>query len=100
MSPASSSATHGALDLLGLSSVASLREMGRTTGQWRCRICGFDRWHVVTVKRQTGALYTTSFYACSGCSVMFLNPEQFNSLGDAAPNVEMPRVVSLAARRK
>lgn len=31
---------------------------------------------------------------------MFLNPEQFNSLGDAAPNVEMPRIVSLAARRK
>jgi hypothetical protein len=74
--------------------------MGRTTGQWRCRICGFDRWHVVTVKRKTGALYTTSFYACSGCSVMFLNPEQLNALGDAAPNVEMPTVISLPARRK
>jgi hypothetical protein len=73
--------------------------MGRTPGQWRCRICGFDRWHVVTVKRKTGALYTTSFYACSGCSVMFLNPEQFNAFGDAAANIEMPRVVSLATRR-
>ena len=30
---------------------------------------------------------------------MFLNPEQFNALGDAAPNIEMPVVVSLRARR-
>ena len=34
-----------------------------------------------------GALYTTSFYACSGCSVMFLNPDQFSALGSAAPNI-------------
>jgi hypothetical protein len=54
----------------------------------------------VTVKRKSGALYTTSFYACSGCSVMFLNPEQFNALGHAAPNIEMPTVISLSARRK
>lgn len=74
--------------------------MGRTTGQWRCRICSFDRWHVVTVKRRNGALYTTSFYACSGCSVMFLNPEQFSAFGDAAPNVEMATVVGLPQRRR
>ena len=42
--------------------------MGRDTGQWQCRVCGFDRWHVVSVKRKNGALYTTSFYACSGHS--------------------------------
>jgi hypothetical protein len=54
----------------------------------------------VTVKRRNGALYTTSFYSCSGCSVMFLNPEQFNAFGDAAPNVEMPKVIRLAARQK
>jgi hypothetical protein len=74
--------------------------MGRITEQWRCRICGFERWHVVSVKRRNGALYTTSFYACSGCSVMFLNPEQFNAFGDAAPNVEMPNVIRLSARQK
>jgi hypothetical protein len=68
-----------------------------TTGQWRCLICTFERWHVVTVKRTTGALYTTSFYACSA---MFLNPEQFNAHGHAAPNLEMPTVISLPARRK
>jgi hypothetical protein len=49
---------------------------------------------------QERALYTTSFYACSACSVMFLNPEQFNALGHAAPNIEMPTVISLSARRK
>jgi hypothetical protein len=37
-------------------------------------MCGFDRWHVVTVKRKSDSLYETSLYACSGCSVMFLNP--------------------------
>jgi len=57
--------------------------MGPVSGQWRCRVCGFDRWHVVSVKKKNGALYTTSFYACSGCSTMFLNPEQFNALGSA-----------------
>ena len=31
---------------------------------------------------------------------MFLNPAQFNALGGAAPNVEMPTVISLSARRK
>jgi hypothetical protein len=29
--------------------------MGRTTGQWRCRICSFDRWHILTVKCKNGA---------------------------------------------
>jgi hypothetical protein len=72
--------------------------MGRTTGQWRCRSCGFDRWHIVSVKRKNGALYTTSFYACSGCSVTFLNSERFYVLSDAAPNVEMSTVIALPAR--
>ena len=49
----------------------------------------------MTVKRKNGALYTTSFHACSQCSVMFLNPEQFNAFGNAAPNVEMPTAISL-----
>jgi hypothetical protein len=31
---------------------------------------------------------------------MFLNPDQFSAFGDAAPNVEMPTVISLPARRK
>ena len=31
---------------------------------------------------------------------MFLSPDQFNALGSAAPNVEMPNVVSLPVRKK
>jgi hypothetical protein len=31
---------------------------------------------------------------------MFVNPEQFNAFGDAAPNVEMPVVVSLPRKRQ
>jgi len=54
----------------------------------------------VTVKRKNGTLYTTSFYACSRCSVMFLNPEQFNAFGGAASNVEMPTVIALPVRRR
>jgi len=77
-----------------------LCEMGRTTGQWRCRICSFNRWHVVSVKRKNGSLYETSFYACSGCSAMFLNRERFSAFGNAAPNVEMPNVVTLERRRR
>jgi hypothetical protein len=88
------------LDLRERVPVDTLLRMGRVTGQWNCRVCGFDRWHVVSVKRKNGALYTTSFYACAGCSAMFLNPEQFNVSSEAAPNVEMPRVVALRSRHK
>ena len=96
--PYSPALRHG-LDLPPVAALANLCSMGRTTGQWCCRVGGFDRWHTVTVKRKNRALYTTSFYACSGSSVMMLNPEQFNTHGDAAPNIEMPRVVALRSRR-
>ena len=70
--------------------------MPPVTLQWRCRICGYDRWHRVSVMRKNGARYETSFFACSGCSVMFLNQTQFNALEpDPVPNIEMPRIVPL-----
>ena len=72
--------------------------MGPTTYQFQCRVCGFERYHQVTVSRQNGAQYVTSFYACSRCSVMFLNPHQFNSFSDEAPSVEMPKVVRLRGK--
>jgi hypothetical protein len=53
----------------------------------------------VTVVRKNGARYETSFYACSQCSVLFLNPLQFNQFSDAAPNVELPNVVRLRQRQ-
>jgi hypothetical protein len=52
------------------------------------------------VKRKNNALYPTSLNACLGCSVMFLNPEQFSAFADAVAHFEMPTVISLPARRK
>jgi hypothetical protein len=71
-----------------------------TLSQWRCRLCGFDRYHRVTVLRKTGARYETPFYACSRCSVMFLNPAQFDANSTANPNVEAPPTVVTAMRRR
>jgi hypothetical protein len=73
--------------------------MSPHTERWKCRVCGFDRWHNVSVRRKNGVLYNTSFYACSGCSVMFLNPAHFNTYSDAPANVEMPNIARLPARR-
>ena len=50
--------------------------------QWRCRLCGCERFHRVAVMRKNGTRYETSFFACSGCSVMFLNDRQFDAAGN------------------
>jgi hypothetical protein len=68
--------------------------------QWQCRLCGFDRFHRVSVLRKTGVRYETPFLACSGCSVMFINPSQFDTNSSAAPNVEMPPIVTELRRRR
>lgn len=70
------------------------------TGQWRCRICGFDRYHQVSVLRRDGSRYTTSFYACSGCSVMFLNPAHWSADSSAPANIEAPPTVVTVLRRR
>ena len=70
------------------------------TGQWRCRICNFERYHQVSVPRKDGSRYLTSFYACSLCSVMFLNPAQWSADSAAAANIEAPPTVVSALRRK
>jgi hypothetical protein len=71
-----------------------------TQSQWRCRICGFDRYHRVSVLRKTGARYETPFHACSQCSVMFLSPAQFDANSTANPNVEAPPAVVTPMRRR
>jgi hypothetical protein len=70
------------------------------SGQWRCRICDFNRYHQVSVPRKNGIRYTTSFYACSHCSVMFLNPAQWNIYSSAPANVEGPPDVVTPMRRR
>jgi hypothetical protein len=71
-----------------------------TFAQWRCRICGFDRYYRVSVLRKTGVRYETPFFACSQCSVMFTNASQFDANSTAAPNVEAPPGVVTPLRRR
>jgi hypothetical protein len=71
-----------------------------TLSQWRCRLCGFDRYHRVSVLRKGGVRYETPFSACSQCSVMFLNPAQFDVNSTANPSVQMPPVVTPLRRRR
>ena len=71
-----------------------------TLSQWRCRLCGFDRYHRVAVLRKNGSRYETSFHACSGCSVMFLNAAQFDANSIAAPDVEAPPAVVMPMRQR
>ena len=71
-----------------------------TLTQWRCRICGFDRFHRVSVMRRNGTRYETEFSACSQCSVMFLNAARFDAHSTLAPSVEFPPVVSPLRRKR
>ena len=75
-------------------------DLRMTLSKWMCRLCGFDRYHRVSVLRKTGARYETPFLACSGCSVMFLNAAQFDANGTATPNVEAPPAVVTPMRRR
>jgi hypothetical protein len=75
-----------------------------TTSQWKCRVCAFERYHQVSVRRKDGSLYVTGFYACSQCSGMFLNPQQWNGLvgqgHQPGVNVEAPPDVITPMRRR
>lgn len=63
-------------------------------------MCGFERYYGVSVVKKNGVRYHTSFFSCSGCSVMFTNPEQFNAIGQQVnPNVEAPPSVVTPIRR-
>jgi hypothetical protein len=49
---------------------------------WKCRVCGFERFYRVVVTRANNQQYHTQFFACSQCQVMFHNPANFNSYND------------------
>jgi len=78
----------------------SLRFSPVTFSQWKCRLCGFDRYRRVSVLRKSGARYETPFFACSRCSVMFLNAPQFDANSTANPNVEAPPTVVTPMRSR
>lgn len=71
-----------------------------SSSAWRCRVYSFERYHRISVMRKNGSRYETQFFACSQCSVMFLNPTQFNAFSTAAPNVEFPPIVTPLRRRR
>lgn len=48
--------------------------------QFVCPLCASPQAHRVVVRRHDGRDYTTSFYNCSGCTVMFLDVERFAEL--------------------
>lgn len=58
--------------------------------QWRSGLCGFERYHRVAVIKKNGQRYETIFFACNGCSVMFLNDTTFNGLHRIAAEVPAP----------
>ena len=68
--------------------------------QRRCRLCGFDRFHRIAVLKKNGQRYETSFFACSGCSVMFINDATFNDLHSVASNAETQTIVTPIQRRR
>ncbi|HEY2808930.1 MAG TPA: hypothetical protein VGI91_09055 [Steroidobacteraceae bacterium] len=77
--------------------------MVHTTDQWRCRMCSYERYHRVSVLRKDGSRYETSFFACSKCSVMFLNPQQWNGHEGSQPGVSIeapPDVITPMRRRR
>lgn len=46
---------------------------------FRCQVCGSGFFRAVLVPRPDGSLYATSFYECTGCSVVFIDPHAFNA---------------------
>jgi hypothetical protein len=72
-----------------------------TLTQWRCRICGFTRYHRVSVLRKNGSRYETEFHACSQCSVMFLSPAHFDENSCSGPSLQIaPEVITPIRRRR
>lgn len=68
--------------------------------QWRCRVCGFDRYHRVAVLKKNGQRYETAFFACNSCSVMSLNDITFNALHTIAADAEASAIVTPIRRRR
>lgn len=60
--------------------------------QWKRRLCAFGRYDRVAVR--------SGLYACSGCSVMFLNDSMCDGWHTVAPDVAMADVVAPIRMRR
>jgi hypothetical protein len=64
---------------------------GWKNGYWalfKCPLCGSTKYIQVRVKKPNGHWYTTEFYECCSCSVMFRDPVSFARC--RVPGVEKP----------
>lgn len=52
---------------------------------FKCPVCACIGYNRVVVLRPNGRRYETSFFACSNCTAMFLDPDRFTV--DRAPKV-------------
>ncbi len=83
---------------------------------FRCPICRSQRYEAVVVRKATHKPYTTEFFECAGCSVMFRDPVRFTRfepyvappsapdfkrswLQPAAPNAPPNKTTAREARR-
>ena len=48
-------------------------------GKFICPLCKSDRYVRVKVQKPNGHWYTTEFYKCFGCSVMFADARDFSN---------------------
>jgi hypothetical protein len=44
---------------------------------FRCPLCATEYYTRVRVRRANGSLYTTEFFSCLGCTIMFRDPGRF-----------------------
>ena len=47
--------------------------------RFRCPICRCTTYEIVTVRTPRGETRRTPFFACNGCSAMFLDPSAFTN---------------------
>ena len=65
---------------------------GWKNGYWtlfKCPLCGSTKYVEVRVQRPSGHWYTTPFYQCFHCSVVFRDPVSFAQCRVDAANVEL-----------
>jgi hypothetical protein len=66
-------------------------QSGWKNGYWelfKCPLCGSSKYVEVRVQRPSGHWYTTAFYQCFSCSVMFRDPVLFSKCMVSTANDE------------
>ena len=75
---------------------------GWKNGYWelfKCPLCGSTKYVEVRVQRPNGMWYTTAFYQCFHCTVMFRDPVLFTKCDSSPGPIAHMRPVFNVARR-